>query len=138
MHSAIHICIHLIIGTIATIIIDSFWFTLTMKSFYKPQLQLFIGSNHKIVQTNLLWAVLSWSVMTIGNYFFVLYRSNGKFFETFLWGMAYGAIIYFVYNASNKGVFSSWPLYIVIVDSLWGALLNGSLSIILVLIKRCI
>lgn len=92
------------------------------KDFYNT----IIDKNEKI---NITFVILSWIVIVIGINLLVLSRPDINKNNSFIFGAYLGLISYALWNCTNYSLYSSkWSIKILIIDSLWGAILTGSTS----------
>jgi uncharacterized membrane protein len=68
----------------------------------------------KPAQVRMLGALICYVALTA-----ILYTFRGSYLRTFLLGTS----IYAVYEGTNYAIFQSWPLKMVILDTLWGGTL---------------
>lgn len=66
--------------------------------------------------SNVRWlgALICYVALTV-----ILYTFRGSYLRTFLLGTS----IYAVYEGTNYAIFQSWPLKMVLLDTLWGGIL---------------
>lgn len=85
-----------------------------------------IDKNEKI---NITFVILSWIVIIIGINLLVLSRPDINKNNSFIYGAYLGLISYALWNCTNYSIYpSKWSIKILMVDSLWGAILTGSTS----------
>ncbi len=91
---------------------------------------IYIGSHYKYfsktyssiqnspLKINYIGAVLCYAALTFLLYYFILSKKR-KILDAFLLGLA----VYAVYEGTTYATFTKWPLYMVVVDTLWGGIL---------------
>lgn len=85
---------------------------------YKYFREMYAGIQKSPLQINFIGAGLCYFVLTFLLYYFILSK-KGKILDAFLLGLA----VYAVYETTNYATFKNWPLYMVLVDTLWGGVL---------------
>lgn len=115
----------LIVYAITTIIffaIDMVWLGLIAKSFYRQKLGF-------ILSPDINWpAAIIFYLLYIGGilYFAVLPAMKEHSWQTALiQGLVLGMLCYATYDLTNMATIKNWPLVIVVVDIIWGAVLTG-------------
>lgn len=86
------------------------------------------------IKPRYLFIVLSYLLMVLGLYVFVLPKINK--IEDCIYGFLFGLIVYGVYDFVCASIFDKWDLKIMIIDVLWGATLYSLISIIYFLIEN--
>ena len=81
---------------------------------------------------NIVSAILSWILIS---YILTIQKSN-SIYESIIYGLTVGLIIYGVFNLVNYSILKEWKLNIVIMDTLWGMTICTITSIILFLIFK--
>lgn len=125
---------NLIIYAVTTVIffaIDMLWLGLIAKTFYRQKLGF-------ILSPEVNWtAAIIFYLLYIGGilYFAVLPSLKEHNWQTALMqGAVLGILCYATYDLTNMATIKNWPLVIVIVDIIWGAVLTGSCALISYLI----
>lgn len=125
---------NLIIYAITTVIffaIDMLWLGLIAKNFYRQKLGF-------ILSPEVNWtAAIIFYLLYIGGilYFAVIPAMKEHNWHTALMQGAFlGILCYATYDLTNMATIKNWPLAIVVVDIVWGAVLTGSCAIISYLI----
>lgn len=105
------------------LLLDYLWLGVLMPEFYSQQL----GSLARRAGNDMdvIWwsASLVYLIIPAGLIWFVLPKRR-----TFLWGSVFGVILYGVYDFTNYATLSGWPLALVFLDTLWGAIICGVTS----------
>ena len=70
-------------------------------------------------------AVLAYGLLVIGLYYFII-KDNRPWWDAVLLGW----FVYFVFDLTNKGLFTNWTWTTVILDGLWGGVLFGLITYI--------
>uniref|UniRef100_A0A6C0D1W7 DUF2177 family protein n=1 Tax=viral metagenome TaxID=1070528 RepID=A0A6C0D1W7_9ZZZZ len=85
---------------------------------YKYLSKMYGGIQKSPLQINFVGAGLCYIALTFLLYYFILSK-KGKILDAFLLGVG----TYAVYEFTNYATFRNWPLYMVIVDTLWGGVI---------------
>ncbi len=113
--------------------IDMVWLLLIAKNLYNKAL------GHILSPTpNLPAAGIFYLIFIAGLVFFVLQPAIEKQQLTYalLAGMFFGFVTYSTYDLTNLATVKDWPIYITIIDLIWGTFLGGSVSTITYIIMR--
>jgi uncharacterized membrane protein len=107
-------------------VLDSVWLKSTSK-FYRSNLGHLLAD-----KPHLGYAVVFYVLYIIGIIFFALRPAlDGGNWPTALgYGAALGTFAYATYDLTNAATLKKWPLSIVIVDVLWGAVLTGLATVV--------
>ncbi|MCU1547144.1 MAG: hypothetical protein JWO29_95 [Arthrobacter sp.] len=102
-------------------VIDAVWLKSTSR-FYRRQLGHLLAD-----KPHLGYAVVFYVLYIIGIVFFALRPAldGGSWLTALGYGAALGTFAYATYDLTNASTLKKWPLPIVVVDILWGALLTG-------------
>jgi uncharacterized membrane protein len=68
--------------------------------------------------------ILVWVLIVLGSYVFVYDHALKSITQAILYGAFYGLVLYGVYELTNYSILSVWNIKIVLVDLLWGVILN--------------
>lgn len=106
--------------------LDIVWLK-TMKNFYFNHLSHLAKINNGALDVQAPLAIIVWCLMTLGIACFVIppIPLLPTLSDAF-WGALFGIIIYAVYGFTNAATLKDWPLFMVLVDSTWGAILCAS------------
>ena len=105
------------------LIIDIIWLSLSVKSFYRPNL------GNLIHDSPIMWAaVLFYLVYVIGLSILVLQPAidQNSIFKAFYTGIIFGLAAYGTYNLTNMATIKDWSTKVVFVDMIWGGVLTGT------------
>ena len=113
------------------LIMDTLWLGLISKKFIQKQL-----GNKLKNPINFKAATLVYILLVTGIYLFVL---NNNFATTtpttILLGALFGFIIYGIYDFTNLSTLKNWPIKLVLVDILWGAIIGATSTLAAILVK---
>ena len=85
---------------------------------YKYLSKMYSGIQNSPLKINFVGAALCYIVLTFLLYYFILSKKR-KILDAFLLGLA----VYAVYETTNYATFTKWPIYMLVVDTLWGGVL---------------
>lgn len=107
--------------------IDMLWLGVIAKKLYNEQ----IGH---LLKTNVNWAaaLIFYLIFIAGIVTFVLMPAwnDGSFVKALLLGGFFGFIAYATYDLTNLATMKDWPLFITVVDLIWGTVLGASTAAI--------
>ena len=101
-------------------IIDLLWLGVVAKGFYQKNLKYILSPN-----VNWTAAIIFYLMYIAGILIFAVVPGIAKdsLRHAALWGALFGFFTYATYDLTNLALLKDWPLNIVIVDILWGAVL---------------
>ncbi|AGA89766.1 putative membrane protein [Thioflavicoccus mobilis 8321] len=113
--------------------IDMLWLGLIAKDFYQTNLGYILSPN-----VNWIAAVAFYLIFIAGILYFAVVPALGEasLGRVLLNGALFGFFTYMTYELTNMATLPDWPLKVVIVDTLWGAVLSASVAIASYLIGR--
>ncbi len=113
--------------------IDMVWLGLVAKNFYRDQIGFLMKS-----EVNWAAAVAFYLLFTMGLVLFVIAPAIEKnsWKHALLFGALFGLVTYATYDLSNLATLKDWPLWVTIVDLVWGTVLAASTSTATFLIAR--
>ena len=111
--------------------IDMLWLGLIAKDFYAKQ----IGG---LMKPNINWtaAIIFYLIFIAGLVVFVIMPAvvKNSWSHAVLMGALFGFVCYATYDLTNLAVAKDWPIFVTIIDLIWGAVLAASVSVITYLI----
>jgi uncharacterized membrane protein len=111
--------------------IDMLWLGLIAKDFYAKQ----IGG---LMKPNINWtaAIIFYLIFIAGLVAFVIMPAvvKNSWSHAVLMGALFGFVCYATYDLTNLAVAKDWPIFVTIIDLIWGAVLAASVSVITYLI----
>ena len=113
---------HRLISTSTLLILDFLWIKLYMGSRYATMIKKIQGTPMK---TNMLYAIIAYTLMVIGLNIFVLPNINIKnvtIKDCLTYGLMFGLVLYGVYDFTIGAVLEKWSMSLAIIDVLWGGL----------------
>ena len=113
-------------------IIDMLWLGVVAKDFYQTKLAGFLG------QTNWTAAVVFYLIFIIGILFFAVAPAleQESLLKAILLGALFGFFTYATYDLTNLATLNNWPIAVVVVDIVWGAVLSASVAVASFLIGK--
>jgi uncharacterized membrane protein len=113
--------LHIIVPAIVLLVLDSIYI-----SFIKHPFEMQIISIQKVAMTVRLWgAIMCYALLIVGLHYFIL-----KPHRSILDAMLFGLVIYGVYESTSYATLKKWSPKILIIDTLWGAVLMGATTFI--------
>ncbi len=119
----------LIIGYLLTAVvffaIDMLWLGLIAKGLYNKYLGSFLAE-----QVNWTAAIIFYLLFIVGIFIFAIMPAVEKdsLMKAILLGALFGFFTYATYDLTNLATLKDWPLKIVLIDIVWGAVLTASVS----------
>jgi uncharacterized membrane protein len=111
--------------------IDMLWLGLIAKDFYAKQ----IGG---LMKPNINWtaAIIFYLIFIACLVVFVIMPAvvKNSWSHAVLMGALFGFVCYATYDLTNLAVAKDWPVFVTIIDLIWGAVLAASVSVITYLI----
>jgi uncharacterized membrane protein len=121
------------------IVIDFIWIGIINSQNYKKVIKAVQKSDLKVrmlpglvVYIALAFIILYWVVPSVK----VSTNQQSLFMNAFTNGFLLGALVYAVFDFTNMAIFNDWTLTISIIDSLWGGVLSGLITYIIVKVNN--
>lgn len=104
--------------------IDAFWLGLVAPKFYRSQI------GHLMADKANLSAALVFYLLFIGVlvYFVVAPGLTMPMREVILRGALFGLVTYATYDLTNLATLRDWPVFVTVVDLIWGTFLTAATS----------
>ena len=122
------------------LILDALWLQVMMPRFYIKKLKHVL--RYKKGRMKPCWGgiLMTYFFLIVGITFFVIppLLSMNLSFLTFLYGALFGSVVYGVYEGTNLSTLDNWSVKVVIVDTIWGALVYGFTTFLTVYIAQMI
>ena len=108
------------------LLIDMVWLLGIAKGLYTQKLGYLMAA-----KPNLLAALLFYLLFTLGLQFFVVNPAllNGNWLSALLPGLFFGLVTYATYDLTNLATVKDWPIFITVVDLVWGSVVSGLTSL---------
>jgi uncharacterized membrane protein len=103
--------------------VDMIWLGLLAKNFYKNQIGFLMKPD-----VNWTAAIIFYLLFLVGVVLYVIEPALEKKDLMFALsrGALFGLITYATYDLTNLATLKDWPLKVVVVDMIWGAVLSGT------------
>lgn len=120
------IIISYILTFLVFLAVDMVWLGLIAKNIYQKYLGSFLSEN-----VNWTSAFIFYIIYVIGIFIFVINPAvkNDSVINAILLGAIFGFIAYATYDLTNLATLKGWPLQIVFIDIVWGAVLTAVVSL---------
>lgn len=104
--------------------IDMLWLGLIANKFYQSQLASFLGP------VNWPAAITFYLIYIVGIIFFAVSPAlaQSSLAKAVMLGALFGFFTYATYDFTNLATLKDWPIMVVVVDVIWGAVLSGSVA----------
>lgn len=108
------------------LVVDLLWLGVIAKNIYQKYLGDFLTDS-----LNWTAAFIFYLIYVVGISIFAIYPSVNKdsFYNAILMGALFGFFTYATYDLTNLATLKNWPLPIVFIDILWGAVLSAIVSL---------
>lgn len=111
------------------LIIDFIWLGAIAKNLYAKLIPF-------EMQINWIAAILTYIVIVGSIIYFIVPKANGDIFKGAINGAILGALMYGIYDLTNKATLKGWPWKLVVIDIIWGTVLYSIVSAIAVFISN--
>jgi len=111
-------------------LIDMLWLGVLAKGFYQDKLGSFLGP------VNWTAAIIFYLIFLVGILIFAVAPALAaqSLPKALILGALFGFFAYATYDFTNLATLKDWPVIVVVVDVIWGAVLSGSVAAISYLI----
>jgi uncharacterized membrane protein len=119
---------------LSLLVIDVVWLGIMAKRFYASHLGSLMSSSPKFLPAGIFYLLYA-----LGLTIFVItpaIQGGHSLIKTFFLGTLFGLVAYATYDLSNQATLKDWPVIVTLVDLLWGALLTGTVSLIVVYLTK--
>lgn len=121
------------------LIVDLAWVGWLMKDFYREQFGDLARRSEGALSPRWTAAIVTYLIIPLGIVLFVHPRAMGHELGGYLlWGAIYGAIVYGVYDLTNRAVLENFSLTMTLVDLGWGTFVCMAMSAVLFLLDKWI
>jgi len=114
---------------IVYLVLDMIWIQVMTPMLYKS---IFQGIQKTELKFSIKYALAAYIVLLGVLYFVCRPLSRSTFYVKTPW-LAYGLVgfaLYSVYNLTNAAVFTSYPLHMILIDTIWGTTVFSILGIL--------
>lgn len=121
-----NILVSYVLTFIVFLIIDMAWLGFIAKNLYQKYLGTFLSD-----KVNWTAAFIFYAIYIIGISIFVIYPAVQKdsMLNALVMGALLGILAYATYDLTNLATLKGWPIQIVIIDIIWGAVLTSLVSL---------
>lgn len=114
------------------VLIDLLWIGVIARGLYQSELGGLLGS------INWTAAAFLYLILLAGLTYFAIAPGffENSVMRAVILGAFFGFVVYATYDLTNFATLKSWPLKIVLIDMLWGAVLGGAVSGVAVFLYR--
>ena len=123
--SPFKLIISYLLTTVVFFAVDMAWLGLIAKGLYKKYLGSFLSD-----KVNWPAAIIFYLLFIIGIFYFAILPAVEKnsLAKAIISGALFGFFTYATYDLTNLATLKDWPLPIVFIDIIWGAVLTGIVS----------
>jgi uncharacterized membrane protein len=116
-----------LIATAIFFAVDMLWLGLIAKNLYRQKLGFILSD-----EVNWAAAIIFYLIYIGGILFFAVTPGlKESSWQTALFnGAIFGFMCYATYDLTNMATIKNWPLSIVVIDIIWGAVLTGTVSVL--------
>lgn len=115
-----------LLTTVVFFAVDMTWLGFIAKGLYKKYLGGFLSD-----KVNWPAAIIFYLLFIIGIFYFAILPAVEKnsLTKAIVSGVLFGIFTYATYDLTNLATLKDWPLPIVFIDIIWGAVLTGIVSV---------
>ncbi|HEY5690370.1 MAG TPA: DUF2177 family protein [Cyclobacteriaceae bacterium] len=114
-----------LLTTVVFFAIDMLWLGFLAKDMYRKYLGNFLSD-----EVNWTAAIIFYLIFIVGIFIFSILPAVEKqsLMSAVIYGALFGFFTYATYDLTNLATMKDWPLNIVFIDIIWGAVLTASVS----------
>lgn len=129
--------ITLFFSAIITILfMDAVWIGYLAKDLYQNNLGMLVRKTNEVMTPIWSSAIVVYFLIAFGILYFVLPKANGQYNKVLISGMLFGAVTYGIYDFTNYAILKDWPLKVTLIDFVWGTVLCGVTSVVVLTIQH--
>lgn len=113
-------------SVISFLAFDSIWLTFMGTRVYKKALGHLLAAKPNLIAAGVFYVFYPVGLILLVTLPAVMRQTT--LFQVFVLGSILGAMAYGAYDLTNLATLKSWPVFISIMDIIWGALLTGSVA----------
>ena len=129
MLNFVSVIITSLVGIISFILLDYLWLSKIAKNIYLTSLKDHVNLENGALIPYLPAIPLVYIVAVLGIWLFALQKAT-SFGTAFIWGSVLGFVLYAFYDLTNLATLKDYPWSLTIIDTLWGTLLVGVVTVI--------
>lgn len=124
------LAVSFVLSLILFLFLDFVWFLgFSLKYVYKPQFHQI--NNAPFIRKKMWVGAVSWLILAFTSALFVAtFYEDYSFSQMFCIGLYIGFVIYSVYNFTNYATINNYKIQTVTIDTMWGSLLFGTVTLI--------
>ncbi len=127
------IVLNFIVILVLLLIIDIPMITIINKKMYSDAFFKINNGNISTGSIGIISAIICYLLLTFGIYYFIVspeINNITSYNKTFIKGLLLGLLVYGVYNTTNKSTINKYSTLVTIIDTIWGSILIGSISVL--------
>jgi uncharacterized membrane protein len=127
------ILVNFIIIFILLTLIDIPMITIINNKMYQDAFYKINNKNISTGNIGIITGIICYLLLTFGIYYFIVspeINNNTRYDKVFIKGLLLGLVVYGIYNTTNKATINNYSTLVTIVDTMWGTLLMGIISIL--------
>ncbi len=125
-----------LVATVVFLSLDFLWLGYLGKAFYIKHMGEFLRLEGNNIVPNYAAAAVVYVALIGGILLFVLPKANNDPFAALWWGALFGFVTYATYDFTNLAVIAKWPLWVSIIDVIWGCVICAVTSCITTLLVK--
>lgn len=124
-------------GVLAAIL-DYLWIGKVVGGLYQNQIGGILRKTNSVLAPNIPSTIAVYIIIGCLIAFFVLpiIPSDSSYLKVFGYGALFGFLAYSFYDLTNYALLSAWPLYVSVVDIVWGTVMIGIVTTVAYWITR--
>ncbi len=103
------------------------------KKMYSDAFLKINNGNISTGSSGIISAIICYLLLTFGIYYFIVspeINNITSYNKTFIKGLLLGLLVYGVYNTTNKSTINKYSMLVTFIDTMWGSILIGSISVL--------
>jgi uncharacterized membrane protein len=125
----------ILVTTAVFLIMDGLWLGFIAKNFYIEHMGKFLRLENGSITPNYIAAALVYIALIGGILIFVLPKAGGDATHALYYGAIFGLVCYATYDFTNLAVMENWPVWVSVVDVIWGAIICAVTSYAAALVR---
>lgn len=121
-----------VIVALYVLILDGIWLV-SRRAMYKSMIR---NIQHRPLVVHKGWAAVAYALMIAGILFISGPQANHDLTRAAFYGFFLGMLTYGIYNATNAATLRAYDRRVAFLDTLWGAVLFSSATVLYVLAER--
>ena len=127
------IVLNFIIIKVLLLIIDIPMITIINKKMYMDAFYKINNGNISTGLSGIISAIICYLLLSFGIYYFIVspeIHNSKNYNKIFIKGLLLGLLVYGVYNTTNKSTINKYSTFVTFIDTMWGGLLIGTVSVL--------